>query len=104
MTPSLLPQEGRTGRMVRTVDGRMTRHTTSAEQPVARLGDVVVVDRRRMLGVRVTALTEERQLGHEHPVVRRTVRIVAGRTAVAGDARVLEQIRAALFGVARRAG
>ena len=81
----------------------MTRDTTATEQPIAALRHLVVVNRGRVLGVVVAPLAEERQLRHQHAVVVRAMRIVAGRAAFTVDAGVLEQERSALLRVARRA-
>ena len=50
----------------------------------------------------VAPLAEERQLAHQHPVVVRTVRVMARDTAFA-DRRMLPEVRTAFLGVATRA-
>src|SRR5688572_30232881 len=88
------------GRMVGAVDVRVAVDTRASEHAIAlAAGDgAVVVDRRRMPGGDVTALTQHRHADVQHAVVGRAVRIVAGRTVLA-HRRVLEQHRPAHLGV-----
>ena len=81
----------------------MAGHAAAAEQPVAAFHDLVVVNCRRVPRVVMAPLAEERQLRYQHAIVVRTVGIVTGRTTFTADARVLEQERSALLGVARSA-
>ena len=84
----------------------MARHTRSAVDAGARVrpgsDQRRIVDRARMSRRHVTALAENRRLRHQHPLVRRAVRIVACRTSVTAG-RVLPQIWSALVGVTGRA-
>src|SRR5262245_35417383 len=87
------------GRTVGPVDLAVTVDTAPADQPVALVGQLhAVVNRGRMFRADVTALTEHRQLCHQHPFLVRSVRVVTG-TAGLADRRVLPQVRSTLFGV-----
>src|SRR5262245_41799186 len=87
--------------VIRAVNVRMTVHARSTEHPVALVGGdlVLVVERRRMAAGDVAALAEHRHPHDQHPVVRRSVRVVT-RRAVLAYRRVLPQHRTAHLGVA----
>ena len=57
---------------------------------------------RIRFGGDMAPLAEQRRLGHQHALVRRSVRVVAGHAAVTAR-RVLPEIRPAFLGMARRA-
>src|SRR5512145_2006444 len=90
--------------MVRPVNLRMTIHARPSEHPVAFVhrDRVVVVDGGRMPRRDVTALTQHRHPNHEHPVVRRAVRIVTSG-AIFTNRGVLPQYRPSHFGVTAHA-
>ena len=80
----------------------MAVHAASVVEPgVVQLP--AVVNRAWVPRVAVTPLAEERQLRHQRPVVRRSVRVVA-RGATLAHRRVLPQKGTALLRVAARAG
>src|SRR6185503_6712627 len=101
-----LPDEPLAAGMVRTMDCGVTRN---ARPPIdANTGRGAgadrgrVIDRARMPRSHVAPLTEDGRFGHEHALVRRTVRVVARHASVA-TGRVLPEERAAFVGMARRA-
>ena len=83
----------------------MADHARAPRNLVA-VGGVVqqkaFVDRRRMPRGDVAPLAQVGQLGLEHSIVVRAVRVMAGHTSIR-DGRVFPQIRTALFRVAARA-
>src|SRR3954447_8909286 len=95
------PHEELARRMVRAVNVGVAVHARSTEHPVALVGGdlVLVVERRRMLGRDVAALTEHRHPHDQHAIVRRAVRVMAGG-AVLAHRGVFEQRRSAHLGMA----
>src|SRR5688500_3336516 len=59
---------------------------------------ISLIDGRRMPRRDVTTLTQERRFAHQHPIVVRPVRVVAGHAAL-GDRGVLPQVGSTLLGV-----
>ena len=84
---------------VRPVNLGVAIHTAASDQSVAAGHELAaIVDGRRMSGADMTPLAEHRQLRNEHPLLVRSMRIVA-RVAGLANRRVVPQIRAALLGV-----
>jgi len=82
----------------------VTVDATPLDEPVAAVSQRrAVVDGRRMSSADVAPLTKHRQLGHQHPVVDRAVRVVT-RAAGLPAGGVIPQERTALLGMAREAG